>query len=54
MAINSRNELYVAVNDTTTTTPTGVRVFDTVTDRDLIPGPLNVGQLPPIWILFLE
>ena len=34
MAINSRNELYVAVNDTTTTTP-GVRVFDTVTDRDL-------------------
>jgi len=53
MAINSRNELYVAVNDATTT-PTGVRVFDTVTDRDLIPGPLNVGQLPPSWILFLE
>ncbi len=53
MAINSRNELYVAVNDSTTTTP-GVRVFDTVTDRDLIPGPLNVGQLPPSWILFLE
>jgi hypothetical protein len=53
MAINSRNELYVAVTDTTTTTP-GVRVFDTVTDRDLIPGPLNVGQLPPVWVLFLE
>ena len=53
MAINSRNELYVAVNDVTTTTP-GVRVFDTVTDSDLIPGPLNVGQLPPSWILFLE
>jgi hypothetical protein len=53
MAINSRNELYVAVNDSTTTTP-GVRVFDTVTDRDLIPGPLNVGQLPPSWVLFLE
>jgi hypothetical protein len=53
MAINSRNELYVAVNDVTTTTP-GVRVFDTVTDRDLIPGPLNVGQLPPVWVLFLE
>jgi DNA-binding beta-propeller fold protein YncE len=52
-AINSRNELYVAVNDSTTTTP-GVRVFDTVTDRDLIPGPLNVGQLPPSWVLFLE
>ena len=53
LAINSRNELYVAVNDSTTTTP-GVRVFDTVTDRDLIPGPLNVGQLPPVWVLFLE
>ena len=52
MAINSRNELYVAVNDVTTTTP-GVRVFDTVTDSDLIPGPLNVGQLPPVWVLFL-
>jgi hypothetical protein len=53
LVMNSRNELYVAVNDTTTTTP-GVRVFDTVTDRDLIPGPLNVGQLPPAWVLFLE
>jgi len=52
MAINSRNEVYVAVNDSTTTS--GVRVFDTVTDRDLIPGPLNVGQLPPSWVLFLE
>ena len=53
LAVNSRNELYVAVGDVTTPTP-GVRVFDTVTDQDLIPGPLNVGQLPPIWILFLE
>lgn len=53
IAINSRNELYVAVNDSTTATP-GVRVFDTVTDSDLIPGPLNVGQLPPNWVLFLE
>jgi DNA-binding beta-propeller fold protein YncE len=47
LAINSRNELYVAVTDVATTTP-GVRVFDTVTNRDLIPGPLNVGQLPPV------
>jgi hypothetical protein len=53
LAVNSRNELYVAVGDVTTPTP-GVRVFDTVTDQDLIPGPLNVGQLPPTWILFLE
>ena len=53
IAINSRDELYVAVSDETTTTP-GVRVFDTVSDRDLIPGPLNVGQLPPGWVVFLE
>ena len=53
LAINSRNELYVAVNSTTATLA-GVRVFDTATDRDLIPGPLNVGQFPPFWILFLE
>jgi hypothetical protein len=53
LAINSRNELYVAVTDLATATP-GVRVFDTVTNRDLIPGPLNVGQLPPVWVLFLE
>jgi hypothetical protein len=53
LAINSRNELYVAVTDLATATP-GVRVFDTVTNADLIPGPLNVGQLPPVWVLFLE
>jgi hypothetical protein len=53
LALNSRNELYVAVNDVTTPTP-GVRVFDAVTNSDLIPGPLNVGQLPPVWVLFLE
>ena len=53
LAINSRNELYVAVNSTTAILA-GVRVFDTATDRDLIPGPLNVGQFPPFWILFLE
>jgi hypothetical protein len=53
IASNSRDELYVAVSDETTTTP-GVRVFDTVSDRDLIPGPLNVGQLPPSWVVFLE
>jgi hypothetical protein len=53
LALNSRNELYVAVNDVTTPTP-GVRVFDAVTNNDLVPGPLNVGQLPPVWVLFLE
>jgi hypothetical protein len=23
-------------------------------DRDLIPGPRHAGQLPPVWVLFLE
>lgn len=53
LAINSRNELYLTVRDLRTTTP-GLRIFDTVTDRDLTGGPLNVGQLPPIWTVFLE
>lgn len=53
LAINSRNELYLAVADTRTTTP-GLRIFDTISDRDLVGGTLNVGQLPPIWTVFLE
>jgi hypothetical protein len=53
LVLNSRNELYMAVRDLNTPTP-GVRVFDAVTDRDLVPGTLNVGQLPPIWTVFLE
>jgi DNA-binding beta-propeller fold protein YncE len=53
LAVNSRSEVYIAVRDLRTTTP-GLRVFNAVTDSDLIPGTLNVGQLPPIWTVFLE
>lgn len=53
LALNSRSEVYIAVRDLRTTTP-GLRVFDAATDRDLVPGTLNVGQLPPIWTVFLE
>jgi hypothetical protein len=53
LAINSRNEVYMAVADTTTTTP-GLRIFDAVTDNDITTTPLNVGQLPPVFTLFIE
>ena len=53
LAVNSRSEVYIAVRDLRTTTP-GLRVFNGATDSDLIPGPLNVGLLPPIWTVFLE
>ncbi|MGE3539435.1 MAG: hypothetical protein AB7N91_18630 [Candidatus Tectimicrobiota bacterium] len=54
LALNSRNELYMAVADTRTPTP-GLRIFDAVTDRDLTGGqPLSVGQLAPTWTVFLE
>jgi hypothetical protein len=52
-AINSRNELYLAVTDTTAPTP-GVRIFDTVQDMELTTGPLSVGQLPPVYVVFIE
>lgn len=52
-AINSRDELYLAVTDTATPTP-GVRIFDAVQNTELTTEPLRVGQLPPFHILFLE
>ncbi len=52
-AINSRNEVYLAVADTKTPPP-GLRIFDAVTDREITTTPLNVGQLPPLFTLFLE
>ena len=53
LAINSRNEIYLAVADARTPTP-GLRIFDAVTDRELTTTPLNVGRLPPAWTLFIE
>ena len=53
LAINSRNEIYLAVADARTPTP-GLRIFDAVTDLELTTTPLNVGQLPPAWTVFIE
>jgi hypothetical protein len=53
LAINSRNEVYLAVADTKTATP-GLRIFDTVTDNEITTTPLNVGQFPPLFTLFIE
>jgi DNA-binding beta-propeller fold protein YncE len=52
-AINSRDELYLAVTDSATPTP-GVRIFDTVQDMELTTEPLSVGQLPPLYVVFVE
>jgi predicted amidohydrolase len=41
------------VTDARTPTP-GLRIFDAVTDRELTTTPLNVGQFPPTWTLFIE
>jgi len=53
LAINSRNEIYLAVADARTPTP-GLRIFDAVTDHELTTTPLNVGRSPPVWTLFTE
>jgi hypothetical protein len=53
LAINSRNEVYVAVIDTTLAT-SGLRIFDTVTDAEITSTPLNVGQFPPVFTVFIE
>jgi hypothetical protein len=53
LAINSRNEIYVAVIDTTIAT-SGLRIFDTVTDAEITSTPLNVGQFPPVFTVFIE
>jgi hypothetical protein len=52
-AVNSRHELYLAVTDTATSTP-GLRIFDTVQDVELTRQPLGVGELPPVWVGFIE
>src|SRR5262245_26267073 len=53
VAVNSHNEVYLAVVDTQTSTP-GLRIFDAITDREITTTPLNVGQLPPAFTLFIE
>ena len=53
LAINSRNEVYLAVTDTHAATP-GLRIFDAVTDNEITTTPLSVGQFPPLFTLFIE
>jgi hypothetical protein len=53
LAINSNNEVYLAITDTTTTA-TGLRIFDANTDIEITSSPLNVGQFPPVFTLFIE
>jgi len=53
VAVNSLNEVYLAVADTQTPTP-GLRIFDALTESEITTTPLNVGQLPPAFILFIE
>jgi len=53
LAINSRNEVYVAVIDTTIAT-SGLRIFDADTDNEITSTPLNVGQFPPAFTVFVE
>jgi len=53
LAINSNNEVYLAITDTTTTA-TGLRIFDANTDIEITSSPLNVGQFPPVFTVFIE
>lgn len=53
VAINNLNEVYLAVADTKTSTP-GLRIFDAIADREITTTPLNSGQLPPAFVLFIE
>jgi hypothetical protein len=53
LAINSRNEVYLAVIDTQIAT-SGLRIFDADTDTEITSTPLNVGQFPPVFTVFIE
>ena len=53
LAVNSQNEVYVAVIDTQMAT-SGLRIFDADTDNEITTTPLNVGQFPPAFTVFAE
>jgi hypothetical protein len=53
LAINTLHEVYVAVADTQPAT-SGLRIFDALTNTESTTTPLNVGQLLPAFILFIE
>jgi hypothetical protein len=50
-AINSRDELYLAVASQTTPTPR-LHIFDVAQDRQV--GTVRSGDLPPVFVLFIE
>jgi hypothetical protein len=53
LALNSRNEVYVAVI-ATQRAESGLRIFDAGTDNEITTTPLNVGQFPPVFTVFVE
>jgi hypothetical protein len=53
VALNSRNQVYLAVTDTQTTAP-GLRLVDAVTGLALTKAPLSVGTFPPAFTLCIE
>jgi len=53
LALNRLNQVYLAVIDTQITT-SGLRIFDAGTDIEITSTPLNVGQFPPAFIVFVE
>jgi hypothetical protein len=53
LALNSRNEVYVAVI-ATQRDASGLRIFDASTDNEITTTPLNVGQFPPAFTVFIE
>lgn len=52
-AISNAGALYLGETNLTTPTP-GVRIFDTALDVEITAAPLNVGALPPHWVLMVE
>ena len=53
LALNSLNQVYLAVIDTQIAT-SGLRIFDADTDIEITSTPLNVGQFPPAFTVFVE
>lgn len=50
-AINNKGHLYIGPNDKTSP---GVRIFDTNLAVELTTDPMNMGALPPGWIVMVE
>lgn len=54
-AVNNEGHLYMGPNDTASpSSEVGVRIFDTHLAVELTATPINVGALPPGWIVMVE